>query len=74
MTSGELILLLKKYPLDTPVNVHLEYKSGIILRCPGMEVNYIDDEGTLHDEPIESPNEISFFVTESLLSIKRKNK
>jgi hypothetical protein len=73
MTVKEIIEVLQKFPDDFPVNIHMQYKAGLILRMPDMQIYYVDAEGTLCDTAPAGAKEISFFVDEALISIRKKN-
>lgn len=72
MTKKEIIEALQPFPDDMPVNVHMEYKDGMILRCPGVVVAYLDSAGNIEEEPGNDVIEISLYVEEALLKVKKR--
>lgn len=67
-----IIDILSHFPDNTPVNVHIEYGQGKILRAPGVTINYVNGDGTILDVPGDDVKEISFFVVDSLVGLRRK--
>ncbi len=71
MTVRELRNELAKYTPDMPVNVHIQYKTNIILRSPGVKLCFVDNEGNIQDEFSDQTKEISLFVEEALYKISK---
>lgn len=73
MTKKDLLTALQYYPDDMPVNVFIQYNGKIILRAPGVEINYVSADGTINVEPVSDVKEIALFVVECMYNIKRNN-
>ena len=73
MNVGDIKKILDHFPDTMPVNVFIEYRTGVILRAPGVQINYVDNAGVITTKPTDIVNEIGFYIVEALLNIKRIN-